>query len=256
MSSQDSNQERAGLGQSTPLVTIPGPPTMPRSVAVPAGDNHPLAAGPLPGPSNVATPVKPDAPGGRVAPVALAPVLPPKRSPVVAKVVTTPNKVRVTSASVSPTQTLDALADTFLSEESYRTNQLGLEPILRPRPLPPGEGIERLHTLVERRAWGDVLKLSGNILSSNGPHADVYSSLLLLPTNAPRVDVNTLPTEIRQETVEVMTLQCNAWLKLRRYADMGKEIERWNFLTENDANATSPEWLPWSIRKTKKLVVL
>eukprot|EP00980_Cylindrotheca_fusiformis_P006263 scaffold1340_cov122-Cylindrotheca_fusiformis.AAC.6 len=241
MSSQDPNQQR------NPARAIPYPPRIPQSSSVPAGDNHPLAAGPIPTPSNAGpNTMRPDAPGH---PARLAPGPPPKRSPVVAKAVSTiPNKPRTNISSGAPAQTLDSLADAFLSNDSYRTTHLGLEPILRPPPLPPGDGIDRLRTLVERRAWGDVLKLSTSILSSDGPHADVYSSLLLLPTTAPRMNVDTLSPEIRLETVEVMTLQCNAWLKLRRYADLGKEIERWNFLTQNDVNASAPDWLPWSIK--------
>jgi hypothetical protein len=189
---------------------------------------------------------KPDAPGG----FSSAPSNPPMRSPVPVKVATaTPPRVTVTSASVSPARTLDDQADAFLSAPSYRTNQLGLEPVLRPLPLPPGEGIQRVRTLVERRAWGDVLKLSANILQSGNPHADAYSSLLLLPTFAPRIDVETLPLPMKLETVEVMALYCHALLKLRRYADLEKEVATWNFLFQNDTNVFSPDWLPWSIRK-------
>jgi hypothetical protein len=164
--------------------------------------------------------------------------------------VSSPAQVRVVSATVSPTKSLDDCADNFLSGSSYRTDQLGLAPILRPTPLPREDGIYRLRTLVERRAWGDVLKISTNMLNSpKDLHADVYASLVTLPLNAPQVDASTVPPQIRLETVEIMTLQCHAWLKLRRYGDLATEVERWNFLMHNDATAQSPEWLPWSIRK-------
>lgn len=84
--------------------------------------------------------------------------------------------------------------------------------------------------------------------SAQGQHADVYASLVMLPLNAPIVDASQLSLEIRQETEEIMALQCHAWLKLRRYADMAAEVERWNFLKQNDATAESPEWLSWSLR--------
>lgn len=214
-------------------------PTAPRGVGV-AAVEHPLAG---------AVPVSPTIPTT----VPTAPGPPPPRTPVATRPTATPPNVpnvRITSANTSPTKSLDALADTFLSEESYRTQHRGLAPILRPMPLPPGEGIERLRMLVERRAWGDVLKLSSTILGSeDGPHADVYASLMLLPTNAPKIDVTTIPLEIKNDTVEIMILQCHALLKLRRYGELTSEIDKWNFLKQNEESAVSPEWLSWGIRK-------
>jgi hypothetical protein len=105
--------------------------------------------------------------------------------------------------------------------------------------------------LVERRAWGDVLKVATAMFNSpTDPHADVYASLVTLPLNTPQADVASVPLEIRLETVEIMALQCHAWLKLRRYGDLATEVERWNFVTLNDATAESPDWLPWSLRKS------
>jgi hypothetical protein len=123
-----------------------------------------------------------------------------------------------------------------------------LQPLLRPIPLPRGEeGIVRLRTLVERRAWGDVLKMAQTLLNTeNSQYAAVYSSLLEVST-IPSPDPSTITPDIGQETVEIMTLQCNAWLKLRRYTDLATEVERWNFLTQNDATAQSPLWVSWSM---------
>ncbi|KAL3914968.1 MAG: hypothetical protein SGILL_005865 [Bacillariaceae sp.] len=162
----------------------------------------------------------------------------------------------------SSSKTLDALADELLSLPSNRTEQRGLEPLLRPVPLPPNEsGIERLRTLVERRAWGDVLKMASTLLNGGGTspaadgetssqHATVYASLVTLPHNvtppSPEV-INTIPLSVRLETVEIMILQCHAWLTLRRYSELSDQVERWNFLTQNDATAQSPDWLPWSM---------
>lgn len=253
MSSQDLNQQQRsgqGPGQS---VSLSASPTASRGITVPAGD-HPLAAGALRVEQAVTSGNSSSPP--RPMSIPTAPPPPPLRTPVAPRPVATPPpnnlpmpNARVTSASGSPTKSLDALADAFLSAESYRTAKRGLAPVLRPSPLPPGEGIERLRMLVERRAWGDVLKLSTSILNSKeDPHADVYASLLILPTNASKTDVTTISLEIRHETVEIMTLQCHAWLKLRRYGDLASEIERWNFLKQNDASAESPKWLSWGIR--------
>jgi hypothetical protein len=239
----------SGLGKSTPLVTVSGPAAIKRGVAVPAGNNHPLAAPPLLR-INTAneeqksiTPTNQTPPGSMNAPGANT-VL---RSP--ANPRTLANQPKIISASASPTKSLDVLADAFLSEPSYRTNKLQLPPLLRPTPLPHEDGIYRLRTLVDRRAWGDVLKISTTMLTSQKElHSVVYASLVTMPLNAPQVDTSTIPPQIREETVEIMTLQCHAWLKLRRYADLVAEVERWNFLTFNDATAQSPEWLSWSLR--------
>jgi hypothetical protein len=232
MSSGDGGQ--SVISQSTPLVNMAGATSVARNlVGVPAGSDHPLA---VPSPSAVqnqaADPsIAPNRPGIQSTPARV----PPQRSP---------------STGGSPATALDELADAFLSEPSYRTQQLGLSPLLRPPPLPRQEGVARLRTLVERRAWGDVLKISTGMLNSpKGPHSDVYASLVTLPLNAPQVDTSSIPMEARLETVEIMTLQCHAWLKLRRYADLAAEVERWNFVTHNDAAAQSPDWLPWGLRK-------
>ena len=169
---------------------------------------------------------------------------------------------------ISPSsKSLDALADDFLSSKPQPI-------ILRPNPLPRGEvGIVRLRTLVERRAWGDVLKLASILLNNDGStkkskssssskseqYSKVYASLLLDGGQHDGVTVtesdnNGIPSNIRQETVEIMMLQCNAWLKLRRYGDLSKEVERWIFLKQNDVTAPSIEWLPWGIRKSTELV--
>jgi hypothetical protein len=182
--------------------------------------------------------------------------------------------------SISPSsKSLDALADDFLSSKPPPI-------LLSPNPLPRGEaGIVRLRTLVERRAWGDVLKLASTLLSNNGStstsssssssskcssssmsrqYSKVYASLLLREHEQEQHNNNDdndndndndVPPNIRQDTVEIMILQCNAWLMLRRYADLSKEVERWNFLTQNDTTAKSPEWIPWSIRKFVLVIV-
>lgn len=241
-----SQQKASGFTESAPLISVPGANSISRGMAVPAGNNHPLAstavaAAPSPPP---AAPQSAGAPA-RQSKSSMMSTPPPKTAPVHST-----SQSSINSASVSPAKTLDAAADAFLSEPSYRTEQLGLAPLLKPIPLPREEGIHRIRTLVERRAWGDVLKISTGILNSDkSPHADVYASLVMLPLNAPRVDLSQIPPQVRAETVEIMTLQCNAWLKLRRYSDLVTEVERWNFLKQNDATAHSPEWLPWSLRK-------
>ena len=255
MSSGDNRSNPGGLGQ--PLVTLPQP--LNPGIAVPAGDNHPLAASSMPivQGNNKELPARPPPPppppplpsmatvSSVLRPPAAA-TTPPRSAP--------PSSTKITSAVVSPSKSLESLTDSFLSEPSYRTEQLKLPSFLRPSPLPPEQGIARIRTLTERRAWGDVLKVAASMLSSpTDPHTDVYASLVNLPSNAPQTDVTSIPLEVRLETVEIMALQCHAWLKLRRYSDLATEVERWNFVTLHDATAESPDWLPWSLRKSRDL---
>ena len=274
MSSEDGKpREGAGLGHSTPLVTISGPAAITHGVAVPAGDNHPLAA--------MAPPVAPQGntgPGGssgrnasesginrnRPSGPASAPVPmiaknlsptfspPPMSTPPRSAAPSSVPSARVVSASVSPTKSLESLADQFLSVPSSRTDKFGLAPLVRPLPLPHEDAINRLRTLVDRRAWGDVLKIATTMLTEPDPHSAVYSSLIQWPAaNNNTIEESSSSTQLQQETVEILSLKCHAWLKLRRYADLATEVERWNFVTNNDATAESPAWLPWSLRKCR-----
>jgi hypothetical protein len=247
----------------------------PPLATIPAGMDHPLASGSLLTPTN-------SAPSSSDHPLVATPIVSPPpiaaasaaASTVVVSNTATPTRKNLVSAPVSappPTssfqlsqftsnQTLDALADEFLSQPSRRTEKLGLEPLFKPNPLPAHDTeLDRLRTLVERRAWGDVLKVTTNLLttntattssSSSSMYSDVYTSLLISPDavvvdHVP--DITNVPIQVRTETVEIMMLQCHAWLKLRRYKELVTEVERWNFWIQNDATAQSPEWLPWSM---------
>jgi hypothetical protein len=167
-----------------------------------------------------------------------------------------------TNSATATTITLDELADEFLSSKPPPVS-------LRPSPLPRGQvGIVRLRTLVERRAWGDVLKLASTLLeidndgssssrkkspsssSKNKQYPKVYASLLFGAQDDSVVAEN-VSHNVRQETVEILMLRCNALLKLRRYTDLSKEVEQWNFLKQNDVTAPLIEWIPWGLRKSR-----
>jgi hypothetical protein len=139
------------------------------------------------------------------------------------------------------------MADEFLSQVSPRT-EAGLPPLLKPVPLPKGEsGITRLRTLVVRRAWGDVMKVCGDMLrGATSPYTPLYASLV---NHNASEEKEVPPPTLREETIEILTLECHAWLHLRRYAELGREIDRWNFLSHNDTNGTAPSWVPWSLCK-------
>ena len=228
MSESNSNNQQqsgGGLSKSTPLVTVSNVHSGVRTAVTPAGTDHPLAT------PSVELPERPAAP----APVSPPP---PPKAPIA------PTVVPVSPPTVKKQATsLEDMADEFLSEPSTRT-EAGLGALLKPVPLPKGEqGIQRMRTLVTRRAWGDVLQVCGTMLRGPAsPYTQVYASLI----SDSKVDV---PDNVKQETMEILTLECHAWLKLRRYNELGREVDRWNFLSHNDSNAASPSWVPWSLRK-------
>lgn len=154
--------------------------------------------------------------------------------------------------------TLDGLADAFLSGPSYRTTHLNLPPLLRPPALPRNEeGLQRLRTLVERRAWGDVLQVAQDMIRGpTSPYAPIYAALVSDDADSNAKILGGPLEQLQAETVEILTLECTAWLKLRRYADLGREVERWTFLQQNRKNGEAKErnkstasWVPWSLRK-------
>lgn len=161
----------------------------------------------------------------------------------------TPNKTTSPASSASPVQSLDELVDQFLSGPSYRTQQM-LPPLLRPPPLVNEDPLQCLRTLVERRAWGDVLQVTSDLLKgADSVYAPIYSAMLFhVEETSPQLGDDT-PPHLKQEAAEIVALQCHAWLKLRRYTDLGQEIERWSFLPFNDNYdaGQAPTWVPWSL---------
>lgn len=272
----------SGLGRSTPLVTFSNvhsgirTVTSERMAPVSAGSDHPLA-GPGPVPTNhhprASVELSPQVtPSPKPAALALAIASPPPPPPPVpAMTRTTPPKAaaQATAPTVAkllppavkkpPAISLDEMADEFLSQPSPRT-EAGLPPLLKPTPLPKGEsGIVRLRTLVVRRAWGDVMQVCADMLrGATSPYTPLYASLVRHDAleEEEQQQQQVPPQAMRDETIEILTWECHAWLHLRRYAELGREIDRWNFLSHNDSSATSPSWVPWSLRKCSLLRVL
>lgn len=225
-----------GLNQSSPLVSLPGgPPSVPGRFRAPVTD-HPLAAATSAAdPATATTNYAVSAPVSAPAPPAVTqfprpPAAPTSQPPYLAAA--TPKVFAVGP----PNQSLDAMADAFLSADGTLSN-----PKLRPLPLPQtSTEMERVRALVVRRAWGDVLSIIHNLLRGSASHyTPIYSSLLQAKPEA----VDSLDS-LRDDVVELMLLQCHAWLKMRRYNELGHELRQWKFL-ENP-----PDWIPPSVRIT------
>ena len=88
--------------------------------------------------------------------------------------------------------------------------------------------------------------------NSKQQYSKVYTSLLVSGKEGTSAaePIHDVPDDVRQETIEILMLRCNALLKLRRYSDLSKEVEQWCFLKQNDVKAPSVEWLPWGIRES------
>lgn len=247
-SSPPSNHQQPtpkGLPNSTPLVTVANVHQGIRPIAgglTSVGMNHPLAPT-----SNAVPPPRVPLP-----PQSTAPVPPPTDSePTIASITPSSPSNLVPEISQSSTipmspvaKSLDALADQFLTAPSYRTSTLKLPPILKPPALPQHESvIDKVRTLVERRAWGDVLQLAGELLRSpTSKYAPIYTSLVQ-NTISSLEDTPTLSL-FQSETSELLTLECHAWLKLRRYSDVGREVDRWDFIADS---SNAPNWIPASL---------
>ena len=131
---------------------------------------------------------------------------------------------------------LDSMADAFLSADGTLPN-----PKLRPLPLPTTKNeMDRVRALVVRRAWGDVLSIIHAMLRGPSSHyTPIYAALL----QGKPEPVDSLDS-LRSDVVELMLLQCHAWLKMRRYIELGQELRQWKFL-ENP-----PSWVPPGVHVT------
>lgn len=164
--------------------------------------------------------------------------------PTVAKIPQTKTTTTTTPKKQASSSTLEEMANDFLS---VAQEGITIPPKLRPPPLPKDqEGMERLRTLVTRRAWGDVLSVCGQMLRGpTSPYTQLYSTLI---SNAD-IEDEEFTTQQKDEMVEILTLECHAWLKLRRYNELGREVDKWNFLNTKESDASIPTWVPWSLRK-------
>lgn len=250
----DRPEAASGLGHSGPLVQVATvAPTV--NMVRPAVDqqltssstgtipvtDHPLAGPPPPPPLNTPT-VSTD-------PMAFHPTAPQLDTPqpIQAKPSTAlpENAAAVVSPSVPLSVTLDSLADQFLSGPSPRMDK-GLAPLLGPSPIPEGcSELEKLRLLVNRRSWGDVVRMTERLLrGSNSHYASIYGSLL----NNNNV-ISALDSQ-QHDLVWIMMVECQARLKLRRYEELGLEVDLWTFChhhQQNDSTTAAPEWIPWKL---------
>lgn len=226
------------LSQSGPLVSVAGgvPPALISSRVV----DHPLAGGA--GLLNMAKPAFPQPP-----PMSGLPQQ--QQAQPRTFVSATP---KILNTPVSPSKSLDAMADAFLSTDSNHSSSSATanisspalldNPNLRPLPLPTTTSeLERVRALVTRRAWGDVLSVVHSLLKGGTSHyTPLYAGLLQGRTEA----VDSLDSH-RADVVELLTLQAHGWLKMRRYPELGHELRQYAKVQEHPAGF--PAWVPASV---------
>lgn len=251
MSDSSNTNAQQGLGKSAPLVKVENVHSGVRTSATQGITNHPLAQ-PTPAAATATNPsVELSEKGSTTAPAASPPPAPtvvnnvsPPKAPTVAKM----PPIKSTPPPKKQASSLDEMADEFLSQ----TSDSNPVPMLKPKPLPKEqEGIERLRTLVVRRAWGDVLSVCGQMLRGpTSPYTQLYSCLIS-NEDTTEVDITEFTDNQKLEVVEILTLECHAWLKLRRYNELGREVDKWRFLNTDGDSASNPtlSWVPWSLRK-------
>lgn len=122
--------------------------------------------------------------------------------------------------------------------------------LTKPEPLPSiesGQALLRIQTLASRRAWGDVMHLTGEYLQ-NSPYSVFEKELVNCDTvfaydekdDEGKEDDDEHKQKLQAETNHLIFYRLYSMLKLRRYADLGREIERFN-LVEFQYPYTSPK---------------
>lgn len=142
------------------------------------------------------------------------------------------------------TSSIDDQTNYFLSESSFRTKVLGLEPILQPAELPSkADSLHRLSLLVQRRAWNDVLLLTEQLLhgSVNTHVAPIYASLLCNNVHG-ELALDSHKTEL----VWIMTVHLKALVKLKYYQKLNDLLKSWVFCHHHGSTKLL-EWIPWNL---------
>jgi len=155
-----------------------------------------------------------------------------------------------TTLATKPTLSIDDETNKFLSPHS-----------LHPPPLHSSESpLQTLEQLVQRRAWGDVLHLSLDFLTSQSyQHGKYYKELQQLDSNTPS-DNNLNPVklegkerEISEETCLIIAYRLQAMMKCKRFMELQREIASLHLLTaqfpipgkfiDKGSDLVLPQWL-------------
>ena len=73
-------------------------------------------------------------------------------------------------------------------------------------------------------------------------YAPIYTSLVQNTISS--LEDNPALSLLQSDTSELLTLECHAWLKLRRHSEVGREVDRWDFIVDS---SNAPNWIPASL---------
>jgi tetratricopeptide (TPR) repeat protein len=286
MASSPPSPQEAGLGHSTPLVTIPHghgsgsgirtaqqrfaaevaaaaaatttTSTTTTSATTTVTDNHPLA---FTAEETMDVELSDRSSSAAVyANVAVTPWTTTSTNTLPTLALPTPPTTTILSTAPSPAnKSLEALTDNFLAGPSARIDQ-GQKPLLSPPPFfplqqqqqQPSDLLEHLRALVERRAWNDVSQVATQLLqSASSPYTLLYTALLHTDNSNNNNNNSGLSLDTHcDDLVEILTIQCHAWMQRKQYVHLGLELDRWGFLHHhNNGNTINncPVWIPWSL---------
>jgi len=108
---------------------------------------------------------------------------------------------------------------------------------LHPTPLPTSlTSMQKVNELVKRRSYGDIIRVTNDLLlggtnssGGGGNYCMIYNELVNAKSssvaNTSSSSVSGDIEKIRQEACELIAIRLIAQLKLRRYVDLGKEVD-------------------------------
>lgn len=156
----------------------------------------------------------------------------------------------ILSSSTTSPSTQEEAVDSFLRGNYSDTPLLGCDPPghSSPRHLPPTTRsvLERCVAMASMRAWGDVLRLTNDALlglDMDDGVAGCYSKMITLSSTYFRPEAN---DDKHRETCELILLRFTSQLKLRRYVNLGKDVEALGLLMS--CCAVIPSWVPLGAR--------
>lgn len=156
----------------------------------------------------------------------------------------------ILSSSTTRPSTQEEEVDSFLWGNYSDTALLGCDPPghSSPRHLPPTTRsvLERCVAMASMRAWGDVLRLTNDALlglDMDDGVAGCYSKMITLSSTYFRPEAN---NDKHRETCELILLRFTSQLKLRRYVNLGKDVEALGLLMS--CCDVIPSWVPLGAR--------
>jgi len=106
---------------------------------------------------------------------------------------------------------------------------------LHPTPLPTSlTSMQKVNELVKRRSYGDIIRVTNDLLlgtsgSNSSGYSMIYNELVHAKSSSASSsnssNVSGDIEKVRQETCELIAIRLIAQLKLRRYVDLGKEVD-------------------------------